>query len=507
MKKITTIILSITLSLTAFAQTDSLPHYLKVAAENNPGVKADFLAYQAALQKIPQAGALQDPQLDLGFFLQPMEIIDGKQVADIKLMQMFPWFGTRKAAQTEAQHMAKMAFEQFRETRDKLFLDVYTQWFTLCRLQQQLVNNQENKKLLIQLEALALRKFSTGNAAAAPSGERQKVQGESGGVASTTTLSGMNMGTALSPSASNPSPQMSGMSQGSMSDASSGMSDVLRIQLEMAEIENNTENLLSEIQAEKTKFNALLNYPAESDVQLPDSLKQIPFLFDISTAKTLITNQNPMLNMINEEELTYRAKAEMDKKMSYPMFGIGLQYMFINKKPVTAEMDPMRTMSGDMGDMNPPGNTGSMSSMNGKDMIMPMISVSIPLYRNKYKAQQRETAFLQQAAREKYTNTQNLLEAELYRTKHQLDDATRRISLYRKQTELAQTTYNLIIQEFATGKSDLANVIQVQRQLLDYELKTAEAIADYNTMVANLQKLIANYNTDNPQGLNINNPQ
>jgi outer membrane protein TolC len=489
MKKITITILSIAISFAALAQTDSLPHYLKVAAENNPGVKADFLAYQAALQKIPQAGALQDPQLDLGFFLQPMEIIDGKQVADIKLMQMFPWFGTRKAAQTEAQHMAKMTFEQFRETRDKLFLDVYTQWFTLCRLQQQLINNQENKKLLVQLEELALRKFTTGTTPSAP-GERQKVKGEKNTAATSNSMSGMNMNTSPSPSTLNPSPQMSGMPAGNMGGASSGMSDVLRIQLEMAEIDNNTENLLSEIKSEKAKFNALLNRPAESNVQIPDSLEQIPFLFDIQSTKSLIAIQNPMLNMINEEESAYRAKAEMDKKMSYPMFGIGLQYMLINKKPVSSEPD---SGMGDMSNMSDMGNASTMSSMNGKDMIMPMISISIPVYRNKYKAQQRETAFLQQATREKYINTQNMLEAELYRTKHQLDDAVRRISLYRKQTELAQTTYNLIIQEFASGKSDLSNVIQVQRQLLDYELKTAEAIADYNTMVANIQKLISKY--------------
>jgi len=37
--------------------SDSLPHYLEVAARNNPGVKADFLAYKASLEKMPQAGA------------------------------------------------------------------------------------------------------------------------------------------------------------------------------------------------------------------------------------------------------------------------------------------------------------------------------------------------------------------------------------------------------------------------------------------------------------------
>lgn len=55
------------------------------------------MAYKASLQKIPQAGAYQDPNLEMGFFLEPMDIIGGKQVAEFKLMQMFPWFGTKKS--------------------------------------------------------------------------------------------------------------------------------------------------------------------------------------------------------------------------------------------------------------------------------------------------------------------------------------------------------------------------------------------------------------------------
>jgi len=97
-----------------------------------------------------------------------------------------------------------------------------------------------------------------------------------------------------------------------------------------------------------------------------------------------------------------------------------------------------------------------------------------------------------QSSQEKYANTQKELEAQYYTVKHQINDADRKIELYIKQTELAQTTYNIIIQEFISGKSDLTNVMQVQRQLLDYQLKQSEAIAEYNTMIASLQRLISN---------------
>jgi outer membrane protein TolC len=120
-----------------------------------------------------------------------------------------------------------------------------------------------------------------------------------------------------------------------------------------------------------------------------------------------------------------------------------------------------------------------------------MLSLSIPIFRGKYKAIRRETELLRQANEEKYNDAVNMLQAELYRYKHQLDDADRRIVLYHKQTELTLTTYNIVLKEFVSGKSDMSDVIRIQRQLLDSRLKTAEAIAEYNTKAAAIQKMIS----------------
>ena len=462
----------------SFGQTtDSLAHYLKIAEENNPELRAAFYVYEAALEKIPQAAAFQDPQLDMGFFLEPMELIDGRQAAQFQIMQMFPWFGTRKAARTETEHMAKMAFEQFRETRDQLFFDVYTQWFTLCRLRQQLNNSHESKELLLQLEELALKRFSSPTSSSTSMStvkpDVSSATGNMQGMTSGSSMKGMTMGnTTTMQSGQNAMsmPLQENMSQ--MGEASSSMVDLLSIRLEIAELDNNIESILSQTDAEKVRFNALLNRPLNTEISIPDSLEQIYFLFDLEKSMQTIRAQNPMLGMIIEEEASFKAKAEMDKKMSYPMFGIGLQYMLINKKPVS-ETDH------------------GMSSMNGKDMFMPMLSMSIPLFRNKYDAQQRENELLQKASREKYINTLNMFEVELHSTKNQLDNAERKIRLYQTQSELVRTTLNLQLQEFASGKGNLSNVIQVQRQLLDYLLKEVEAIIDYNMMVANVQKLLS----------------
>lgn len=70
-------ILLISLSGNIYSQqsVDSLPAYLMLAAKNNPEVLQKFAEYQAALEKIPQAGSLPDPELSIEAFLSPMEII------------------------------------------------------------------------------------------------------------------------------------------------------------------------------------------------------------------------------------------------------------------------------------------------------------------------------------------------------------------------------------------------------------------------------------------------
>ncbi len=115
---------------------DSLLQYLEIAAKNNPAVLQKFTEYQIALQKIPQVGSLSDPELSLGVFLKPMELVNGNQVADIRLMQMFPWFGVLKNAKDEMSLMANAKFELFRDAKLQVFYDVQRTWYELYKIRK-----------------------------------------------------------------------------------------------------------------------------------------------------------------------------------------------------------------------------------------------------------------------------------------------------------------------------------------------------------------------------------
>lgn len=457
-------------------QADSLSWYLETAARNNPLINSNFALYKASLEKIPQAGAYADPELDIGLFVKPMETMSGKQIADFTLMQMFPWFGTRKAARNEATEMSRMAYEQFREARNNLFYEVKSQWYQLCNLNEQYKNTQANLLLLEQLEKLALNRYSAPSAnaptptaapvatvvAAPPVATGNSMDNMGGmGNSSQTATQGIPAGNS----------SMQSMGAGSMgaSNSSGSMSDVLRIQIEKAELQNNLEILASNRIAAEARFNALLNRKQDMRIAVPDSLEQLHFLIDDQAMTDSIITANPMLSMLEAEANAYRAKAVMDKKMSYPMFGIGLQYSLVGKS----------------------NNKMVMDDMNGMDMFMPMFKISIPIFRKKYQAQQKESQHYRRASELKYENTLNELQSEYQTVKQQLADAARKIALYKKQQELSLSTWQLIVREFSAGTTSLTDVIQVERQLLDYGLKKSEAIAEYNTMVAGLEKLVA----------------
>lgn len=467
--------------LPAFSQqADSLAWYLETAARNNPLVNSNFALYKASLEKIPQAGAYEDPELDIGIFVKPMETLSGKQIADFTLMQMFPWFGTRKAARNEATEMSRMAYEQFREARNNLFYEVKSQWYQLCNLNEQYKNTQANLALLEQLEKLALNRYSAPSANA-PTSTVPPITGNvvippASNGNSMDNMGGMGSSSQAAPQGSPAgNASMQGMASGPMGSSmgtgsSSGtMSDVLRIQIEKAELQNNLELIVSNRTAAEARFNTLLNRRQDMRVAVPDSLRQLHFLIDDQAMTDSIIIANPMLSMLEAEANAYRAKAEMDKKMSYPMFGIGLQYSLVGKS----------------------NNSMVMDNMNGMDMVMPMFKISIPIFRKKYQAQQKESRHYRQASELKYENTLNQLQSEYQTVKQQLADASRKIALYQKQQELSLSTWQLIVREFSAGTTSLTDVIQVERQLLDYRLKKSEAIAEYNTRIAGMEKLVA----------------
>jgi len=447
---------------------DSLLRYLEIAAKNNPTVLQRFSEYQASLQKIPQVGSLPDPELSAGVFLSPMELVNGNQVADLRLMQMFPWFGVLKYGKDEMSLMAKAKFELFRDAKLQVFYDVQRTWYELYKVQKDISISEKNLEILKLIERLTIVRFKSASLENTGTSSQSTETSSVGRNINGTGSSGMQtMGAGQKNTSSSGSIQSSSMQTGTMgsSSGSSGLADIYRIQIESSDLENNIALLKNQQNSIIAKFNTYLNRSVTSPVYTYEKITRDSLEFALTVVSDSMLAHNPMLGMLDFEKQSLEARKKMVTRMGYPMVGLGINYSVIGK------------------------STMSASSMNGKDMIMPMAVFTLPIYRKKYTAMQKEAELLKEASSENYQATSNSLQSEYYQAVLLYQDAQRRIKLYENQFRLASISLDLMLKSFSTSSSGLTDVLRVRQQTLDYELKKVEAVADFNIAVAWLNRL------------------
>lgn len=466
MKFIITNILFLLL-ITGNAMGQTLEEYLMVAAENNPNLKAKFFQYQAALERVPQVGALPDPQLSFGIFINPMERFAGDQIGSISLMQMFPWLGTLGAAKEEMTFMAKANYEAFNEARSTLFYEVKATWYAMHLLEKEITITSENIELLKTIEQIALARFKSGG----QQGSGASGSGAMGSAGNTTVgsqgagMGSMNMQSQTSSGSAATQRSMTPMAETDNMGSSGSMTDVLRLQLEINELQNNLKLLQESRVPLVARFNQLLNRSVNEKVLLADTVvaAQIPIL--LTEIPDSIRNNNPMLKMLEQEKASYIAQGEMNRKMGFPMIGIGLQY-----------------------DIFRPG-MNSPAMMNGKNMLMPMATLTLPLWRKKYNAAVRESEWLQKSVDLQIQDVQNQLMVSYEDALKDFRDAERRVKLFQDQASLANQVLNILIVQYSTGGTNFEEVLRMQQQVLDYRLNHLNAIIDGNISVAMMNRL------------------
>ncbi len=456
-----TLILAMLLGSTSVS-AQTLDDYLKIAAENNPGLKSKFYSYQASLEKGSQVSSLPDPQLTFGIFIEPMQRFMGNQIADISIMQMFPWFGTLGAAEDEAAAMAKAKYEEFNEAKTMLFYEVKATYYTLYLLQKEISITVENIEILKTLEQIAISRLKSGESTSSNNSSESGMQKDKSSVTSGSSgMSSMDMQNQTSAGSTKLTKDMSTMNQMS---GGSGMVDVLRVQIEMNELKNKLALLNDTKQPLLTQFNKLLNRQLNEFVNTPDSVSPSPLPASIAEMPDSIRLNNPMILMLQREEQAFLAQREMNKKMGFPMIGLGLQYSIFQQRP------------------------GNM--MEAQNMIMPMVTVSLPIWRGKYDGAIKEAELLHQSTGLRKEETSNQLMVSYEEAIKDFKDAERRNELYQEQTLLAQQVLDILLVQYTTAGSDFEEVLRIQQQLLDYRLRGLDAVVDQNISAAMLERLM-----------------
>ena len=391
---------------------DSLAVYIAEAIRNNPGLKSEYQAYQAQMVNAQGAGVLSDPQLSVGLFPQAMHHVNGKQLATITIMQMFPWFGTLKAGREQMEYKAQEAYQKFREKSLSTAFNVEKQWYSILATQEKVKAVKRKRALLNDIKKVAIYLYKNYTA-----GRDTK------------------------------------------------MSDQLRLDAEEERLKEQTESLETQLTLQKQQFNITMHRQPNAALSLPDSipLRQMP-----TFNWTEIERNNPKLAQYSAIQKAFKSQEEQARAKGMPMIGVGLQYTLNGKVDM-----PM------------------MPNMNGKDMVMPMVSVTIPIYRKKITSAIHSAQLMERSAAYNYQSQLDALQSTYLSIEQRADDIKRKLKLYESEVSLLNRTLELMQKEYATGATSLADILQTTRESIDYDLLKAEANAQYNTITAEAIQLIA----------------
>ncbi len=239
------------------------------------------------------------------------------------------------------------------------------------------------------------------------------------------------------------------------------MVDVLRVDIMLKDASTNLDILNKEEKPLVTTFNKLLNRPADEEVTIDLVTRKDSLL--VHQNKDSLMAQHPVLKKLELMRQSGEAAETAARKNGYPKLGIGLDYVAVGQR------------------------TDMQVENSGQDVIMPMISVSIPIFRKKYNSAVKEAQLNQESLAFQKEEFSNNLVSKYEEVWFDINKQNQLIDLYNDQIKTTRQTLKLLTTAYANSGKEFEEVLRMQQELLMYEKKKAAAISQYKTSVARLE--------------------
>lgn len=379
------------------SNAQSLNQLTNIAVDQNLDLKILEKQYLATLERAPQVNQLSNPEVSIGGFPLPVQTRLGPQIIRLSAMQKLPWRGTLENKENLALAKAKVLYERIAARALTLRYEVEQAYFQLYELRAKREFIQRNLEVLRSLERVALAKVESGKVTAA---------------------------------------------------------EVLRVQLQIAE-EQQELKIIARLEVKPmSAINQLLNRNLSVPIEVPEELEFAEIALDQTTLEKNISEQHPMLQLYKLQQEVAQNELKVNELINKPSFAVGADYIFVNGRTDINFLD------------------------NGRDAVQVRASVSIPIYRKSYEAKRREEQINIEMLEDRKTNTLNQFSALLEQTFADYESAKLRLELYQKQKEITQSAINILEANYSAANSGFEELLQLEKELIEYDLKELEVIVE-----------------------------
>jgi len=387
-----------------------LADYLRYAALHNAGLKAAFEQWKAALEQVPQAGALPDPRFTYSYFIEEVQTRVGPQEQRLGIMQVFPWFGTIEARTDAAASAAKAARMRFESAKLSLLYEVKAAFYEYVYLARAIEVARENLSLIQHFEEVARARY-------------------------------------VAAQAQHP--------------------DIIRAQVELAILEDKLKALEALRTPVVARLNSVLNRPAGDPLPWPERPQMPEVKPKRGIVLDLLRQKNPELGAMDFDLASAVSRIDLAKKQSYPQIGIGADWIDTGEA----------TMAG--------------VSDSGKDPVILMFSMNVPIWRKSYRAAVLQAQAAARRVRHERKDLENSLIARAERVLYDFEDSGRKVRLYGEVlVPKAEELVGASESAYTAGTIDFFSLIDAQQTLLQFQLEHERAWTNRRQRLADLERLV-----------------
>ena len=226
--------------------------------------------------------------------------------------------------------------------------------------------------------------------------------------------------------------------------------DVLKLQIRQNELQEQKKVLIQKASGLQAALNSFLNRDYDSKVSVLSTL-EIPqddsyYSYNSLQVNPELLKYDKLYESVNQSEL-------LNKKEGGPMIGFGVEY-------INQENSPMITSS-------------------YKDMVMPMVSVSIPIFNKKYKSQTIQNDLRKQEIQSQKAERLNMLKSELAKAISQRNQSRISFDTQVQNLKRAEDAEEILIKNYETGTIDFNDVLDIQELQLKFQMNQVESVKNY----------------------------
>ncbi len=247
--------------------------------------------------------------------------------------------------------------------------------------------------------------------------------------------------------------------------------DLLKVQVELGKLENDLYSLKDLRSSLVARLNALLNLPEDNALSWPnEKLEELAFedkYKDVSVIVHLLKEKNPKLQALSKNVEKNRESLKLSKREYFPDLTVGITQINTDNALNSATID------------------------SGKDPVMLIFSINVPIWFGRLKAGVREARASLKAAENRVLNTKNELVSKLELVHYKMRDSLRQSHLYKDALipKVVQTL-NAQYSAYSAGSVDFLSLIDAQRILLNFQLAFYRHNANFYQRLREVESLI-----------------